>query len=108
MNLLHKITEKGEFRGQYLWWCPGCGEYHGVWTEEPNSLTQAHWSFNGNREKPTFEPSILVGGVDRDGNDRRCHCFIRDGIIEYCGDCSHALAGQKVALEVGHLGEPKE
>ena len=36
-----------------------------------------------------------------------CHYFLRAGVIEYLGDCTHALRGQKVMLpdwptELGH------
>jgi hypothetical protein len=30
--------------------------------------------------------------------DRICHCFIRDGQIQFLLDCTHALAGQTVPL----------
>ncbi|MGC4033677.1 MAG: hypothetical protein QM754_18485 [Tepidisphaeraceae bacterium] len=29
----------------------------------------------------------------------RCHSFVRDGQIEFLGDCTHELAGKTVPLE---------
>lgn len=55
------------------------------------------WSFNGDYDRPTFQPSILVEGSMRDGPNR-CHSFVTDGQIQFLGDCTHALAGQTVPL----------
>jgi hypothetical protein len=75
-----------------MFWCPGCESVHAVWIRGPSA-----WGFNGSYEKPTFTPSILVTGREphEDGRERRCHTFITDGVIDFLGDCSHALAGQK-------------
>lgn len=61
------------------------------------------WSFNGNYERPTFQPSVLVtyDGPDagQDGAPPAvCHSFVTDGQIQFLGDCTHALAGQTVPL----------
>lgn len=95
--------------GRLLFWCPGCKEAHVV---GPN------WSFDGNYERPTFAPSIKVTGsqIERDehgkwtgewvlGPDGKplpqvCHSFVREGQIQFLGDCTHALAGQTVPLAV--------
>lgn len=73
--------------------------------------------FNGDYDKPTFTPSVRVGGhkVIRDvdgkwtgewerdaaGNpvSSVCHSFVRDGSIQFLTDCTHAMAGQTVPLE---------
>lgn len=75
--------------GRWLFYCPGCEAHHGP-TES--------WSFNGDHEKPTFNPSILVDGYIRDA-PMKCHLFVRDGQIQYLSDCTHALAGQTVPME---------
>jgi len=69
-----------------LFGCNGCDEWHGI---DPS-----RWTWNSNLDLPTFSPSVLV----RYGDDRRCHSFVRDGQIQYLGDCTHALAGQTVDL----------
>lgn len=95
-----------------LFWCPGCDEAHGpiVQRERPE---RPLWTWNGDRERPTIAPSLLVRGTvpitdeeharimagERiEPQPRVCHSFIRDGRIEYLGDCTHALAGQTVDI----------
>lgn len=95
----------------YHWWCPGCEGHHGV----PVKGSKA-WGFNGDEEKPTLTPSVLVTSghfagpgdcwctyEERFGKPApfkcdRCHCFIRNGMIEFLSDCSHALAGKTVPI----------
>jgi len=66
------------------------------------------WSFNGDVEKPTFSPSLLV--YDRSSGERKtgCHLFVRDGMIEYCGDCPHEFAGKTIPMEDWEGIEPPE
>jgi hypothetical protein len=97
--------------GRLLFWCPGCNEHHGV----PVAMGDVRgWSWNASTMRPTLSPSILVrftvAGTDRvpsrqyDGqypcktSEGICHSFVREGMIEYLGDCTHALAGQTVEL----------
>lgn len=98
--------------------CPACGHAH--------QFTTGIWDWDGNEEKPTFTPSMLVHehwylpddwepeqSKDADGNwlyepdgihllgavyGGRCHSFVRDGKIQFLNDCQHALAGQTVDL----------
>lgn len=82
--------------------CPGCQSLHVV------NVAPGGWGFNGNHERPTFTPSVLVryngpdAGTDRGDGDRAppavCHSFVTDGQIQFLGDCTHALAGQTVPL----------
>lgn len=105
--------------GRLLFRCPGCEEMHQVTTGEGPG---PRWSFNGDYERPTFNPSILIRSGhflpghkagdscwctfcaedEADGSPgfscKQCHSFVRDGRIEFLGDCSHALAGQTVPL----------
>lgn len=60
-------------------------------------IRKGRWTFNGDYERPTFSPSILVYENPRSGRPRT-HCFVRDGRIEYLSDSTHALAGQTVDL----------
>lgn len=57
------------------------------------------WGWNGDVDRPTFTPSILVRYVT--GAKARhvtCHSFVTDGLIQFLGDCTHSLAGQTVEL----------
>jgi hypothetical protein len=99
--------------GSLGFWCPGCKEMHCV---------SSSWSFNGDHDRPTFSPSVLVTsghyvplfrrGIDscwctyqaEEGEDpapfkcQRCHSFVRDGQIQFLSDCTHELVGQTVPL----------
>lgn len=92
-------------------WCPGCEEMHQIKT--------AMWQWNGDVNRPTFSPSVLVTSghfvvgsphpdtcwctYNREHPNNpapfkcgRCHSFVRDGQIQFLGDCTHALANQTV------------
>ncbi len=79
--------------GEHNHWqieCPGCGCSH---------YFDARWAFNGDQERPTFEPSLLVyENPNSVPPSPRCHSFVREGRIQFLGDCTHALAGQTVDL----------
>lgn len=55
------------------------------------------WTFNGDMEKPTFSPSMVVK-ADPAGHFAYEHFFVRDGKIEYLSDCDHPLAGKTVDM----------
>lgn len=80
----------------YRFECPGCKDPH------PVPTTGSHaWGFNGNTERPTLTPSILVHESRCDDGTIgviRCHSYVTDGRIQFLGDCGHALAGQTVEL----------
>ncbi len=95
--------------GYVFFRCPGCKEDHAI-TVGPNG-----WTWNGDGDRPTFTPSVLVTGTlpikDEDHaawmRDRTplpppipyaCHSFVTDGRIQFRSDCTHALAGQTVDL----------
>jgi len=87
MKLLSKtIGRNGDL---LFWWCPGCGCAHCI--NFVNDIRPA-WSWNGDAEKPTLHPSVLSTG------QKRCHCFVRDGKIEFLNDCTHDLKGQTVGI----------
>jgi hypothetical protein len=81
---------------QYAFHCPGCKCSHGVPVEGPRA-----WGWNGSVDAPTFTPSILVQWVKTD-NDKPlpmvCHSFVKDGKIQFLGDCTHELVGQTVEI----------
>lgn len=178
----------------YWFYCPGCKGGHGF--SVCNDGSRPSWSFDGNLERPTFSPSLLVncssranievgqwmpvmlgyGGKRADVrvpfamlSERRaqrnhdqslgrlrqrggmsageilcnlddvglherpcgdpvlelaevesrvkayldrlppavCHSFVRDGQIEFLGDCTHSLAGQTVPLPSVDFDEAK-
>lgn len=73
------------------------------------------WSFNGNLESPSFTPSFSHSGVQRiyqngvwtgewirdlNGNlvNYVCHYVVTDGMLNFCGDCTHPLSGKIVPI----------
>lgn len=80
--------------GRFILWCPGCECGHSVFIAP--HVGGVHWTFNGDFEKPTFSPSLLV---DKNHADRRCHFFIVNGNIQYLDDCSHGLKGKTIPME---------
>lgn len=102
--------------GALGFWCPGCKCQHVVTTSG-----NVAWTFNGDYEKPTLEPSVLVRSghyatAFREGMNcwctyakenpddpvrykcERCHLFLRNGMLEFLGDSTHELAGKTVPL----------
>lgn len=79
---------------QWMFFCPGCKRAHCV---------NESWGFSGDEDKPTFTHSVLVqyqgadAGID-DAPPRICHSHVRDGILVFLADCTHALAGQSVEI----------
>jgi hypothetical protein len=82
-----------EYEGILVHWCPACKSVHQIHVKDRNH-SGAVWTWDGQFESPTFSPSIKVtlysGGI--------CHYYIKQGKIEYSGDCTHSLAGQTVDL----------
>jgi hypothetical protein len=77
-----------KMQGGYAHWCPACESMHCL----PDS-----WNFvNKDLENPTFTPSFLhtLSNSPR----KVCHYILTNGILNFCGDCSHGLAGKPVPL----------
>lgn len=92
--------------------CPGCKDIHWIVTDTPDG-----WGFNGDYERPTFTPSVLMQARyaeppvtpenleqwkrepwEQRTVDRVCHSFVTDGRIQFLTDSTHELAGQTVDL----------
>jgi hypothetical protein len=74
--------------------CPACECWH-PFTIVQEAPGRPVWEWNQSLEAPTFSPSLLCY---ENGRHPRCHSFVRDGFIEFCSDCGHEMAGQKVEL----------
>jgi len=80
------LTPEGK-HGGYIIYCQRCKNHHAF---------DDRWTFNGDFEKPTFSPSMLV---NKNEPRRRCHSFVTDGKIQFLSDCFHEFAGQTLDLE---------
>lgn len=89
-----KVMAKVKIRdnGSLMIWCPGCEDIHII--NVPGMGPQ--WTFNGDAEKPTFQPSILVTHGPRVAD--RCHSYVVAGKIRFLNDSTHKLKGQTVDL----------
>lgn len=74
--------------------CPGCGYSHTLRVRAKTDEVPS-WEFNGDVDKPTFTPSLLVWASRPEA---RCHSFITNGQIQFLDDCFHELKGQTVEL----------
>lgn len=110
-----KILHGAEDSKRLVFFCPGCECGHEVYTGDG---THPRWGFNGDDERPTLTPSILIRtGHHADGQrpcwcdyNREhpeepvhckcgvCHSFVTEGKIQFLSDSTHALAGQTVDL----------
>lgn len=99
------INEFPNNYGQVTFWCPGCEAGHTIGIGGNN----AGWGWNGDTQKPTFEPSVLSHPMKRSFDEADpenespkplpgCHSFVRDGKIEYLSDSEHDLAGKTVDM----------
>lgn len=89
-------------RKYFRFLCPGCGMMHKI----PVSGEAPLWSWNGNTEKPSFNPSILVqwSWFDQEkmaDMEKICHFFIKNGSIIFCADCTHSRALDVCSLSKG-------
>ena len=84
MKLKRRKTDRGYI---YMFYCPACMENHTF------DVRENEWTFDGNWENPSFSPSLNL--IPHGG---RCHLFVKNGIIEYCGDCRHHFSGQNIPM----------
>lgn len=94
MAKLQPIT-RNEKVVAYAFYCPGCKGAHSFNVHGDRSGDGPKWDFDGNLEKPTFTPSLIVFYEPKVA---KCHLFMRDGKIQFLGDCKHDLAGQTVEV----------
>lgn len=87
----------------FLFWCPGCESPHPYWVKPRPDAAGHVWDFNGDREKPTFRPSLLVNA--NTPGAKRCHLFMTDGKLQFCSDSQHELAGKTVDCPEWPYGE---
>lgn len=77
--------------------CPACKEEHTIPVTTGAKEPQA-WLWNGDIEKPTLQPSLLVNVGGSNPTMPICHSFVTDGKIQFLSDCTHELAGQTVEI----------
>ena len=75
-----------------LWVCPGCGDTHAC--QVAGSHTgRAMWGWDRSLTEPTLTPSVL-----KVAPGKRCHSFVKGGVVQFLGDCEHHLKGQSIRM----------
>lgn len=107
MKLYRELATSDKETPYIAHYCPGCKEMHRFAVDQPQR-NGAKWSFDGNVEQPTFNPSmnIRIGPFPArehhseppEGGYLVCHYFLHAGILKYLNDCTHELKGQEVPL----------
>jgi len=108
----------GDGESALSFWCPGCKGPHML---RIGGDKRPQWEWNGDVDRPTFDPSVMVrSGHFVPGQEGKecwcsyeqrfgrklpegtgcsiCHSFVRDGRIEFLSDSTHALAGVTMDL----------
>lgn len=116
MGLLSsKLAHGRDDSGRTLsWWCPACEGRHAIPIDGSWGPNSGPWHWDGNAQAPTFRPSVDVYSKGRAAMIEelkakgeydppwdvpgRCHSIITAGVIHFCADCEHALAGQSVPM----------
>lgn len=97
MKIRQAYPKMPEYSDMLAFRCPACGCDHQVSVGPKSFWNPPNWTFNGDRNNPTINPSVLVTRKMPNGEER-CHSFIRDGKIQYLNDCTHEFAGKTVEL----------
>lgn len=85
----------------YYFDCPGCLSGHIVTVSPNRAENGASWKFNGDLNRPTFNPSIMSRwqfNPEINKPDKVCYLFVTDGMIRFLGDCTHPLKGRAVDM----------
>ncbi len=81
-----------------MYQCPACDEVHGVPIDGPVIPNRGPWRWNGDRERPTLDPSVRVWIDGEDApNRRQCHHVLTNGVLTFQGD-SWKLPGESRPL----------
>lgn len=105
---------------QLSFMCPACETWH---TVHYGQSMNPRWTWNGDLDKPTLSPSLLVQAIRSNLTDDewkeydnlaaqckdsqvlfdskfgvRCHSFVKDGSIQFLSDCTHAFANSTLAI----------
>ena len=86
--------------GRMAFWCPGCFRAHQITVCHDLFPDGPCWGFDGDFERPSFTPSIMMNGPGPTHSPDApvCHSYVTKGRILFLQDCTHELAGQTVDL----------
>lgn len=95
MPKLYKVDN--DFTTSYFFYCPGCKSAHPFQIKGKRGPT---WTFDGNEQQPTFDPSLREFWTDPTTKQEKttCHLFLHGGRIQFLTDSPHELKGQTVDM----------
>lgn len=106
-SMLQNVDDQGFKYKVLIFICPGCKELGGIGLHmlPVNSFSEQAkvgdkrpmWEWDGNLEKPDLRPSILTKGGPKN-NPYVCHSYLREGVFQYFGNCTHSLVNQHVPM----------
>jgi hypothetical protein len=103
--LVRSVDDHGDHYQAIMVWCPGCvadqpAESSGLHMLpiSGDSTKRPTWTWNGDLELVTLEPSILTKHKKDGSSEFICHSYLRNGFWEFLTDCTHSLAGQTVPM----------
>jgi len=89
-KIFEVLASDGKSHYSWAFFCPGCEMVH---------QCDNRWGWNGSKEAPTFEGSVLVRwNYGEEKTPHCCHSFVVNGQIQYLIDCTHHLAGQTIDI----------
>lgn len=90
-----------DYGEEWWFWCPACYTHHRFITKASLNEKVPTWTFNRDEEEPTFHPSLRnTYEHDSAGKPLRfCHLFVEKGIIRFCADSTHDMAGKSITME---------
>lgn len=93
MAKICRVAQNSPDDPEFMFDCPACGMPH--WFKTTGSRPK--WTWNGDFENPTVQPSLNVTW-EQHGVQKRCHFYIQNGKIKFLGDCTHSMAKQTIPL----------
>jgi hypothetical protein len=95
-----KLAKVRDDDGMLIFECPGCNESHFVRVAKHANpeVREPVWTWNGDVDKPTVNPSLKISTSVEGKRTTQCHFFLRDGNFHFCNDCRHELAGKTVPM----------
>jgi len=103
MGLMKPIIHYLDSKDGHSWlsfWCPGCKRPHAIpFVNAPVSPPHPSplWAYDGNPVQPTITPSLRI--MTENEGQSQCHVMVTKGVLNYCADCKHSLAGKSVPME---------
>lgn len=94
-DVVKMLPVAGTVEFEPMIFCPACRRGH-VFHVSAINPENHRWTWNGDRVKPTFSPSLLVH--ETEGVGPRCHSVVTGGTIAFQQDCGHEMRGQSAVL----------